>query len=182
MKRGVSDSFRRAGLKAAGGVVAAVALGFLVAALWSFLANDLDWGSTLASLAIGVLLLLIALIVILSARKRRHEMPTGDDLKREMQARLAVAKNAAVDQARSKFDDVVQPLRDSAAKVGLAPSTAASARSGMVKGTEQVHDMAETNLGSMGKLIGAFAVGLTIASAIRDRNRDEEEDDFYDDL
>ncbi|WP_282603217.1 phage holin family protein [Paracoccus sp. PARArs4] len=179
LKRGISDSFRRTGMKIGGGIVAAIAFGFLTAALWSFLAVELDWGSTLASLAVGGGFLVIALALFIAARKPRHRMPTGDDLKREVQARVSLAKDAAVGQVRSKFDEAVQPLKEKAERAGATPERAAAVRDGAIHGASQVDQAASTNLGSMGKLIGAFAVGLTIASAIRGRNDD---DDDFDDI
>ena len=43
MQLAVSDLGRRAGLKAGAGVLALIAAGFLLAALWTFLARTLDW-------------------------------------------------------------------------------------------------------------------------------------------
>ena len=182
MKRGLSDSVRRTGMKAAGGTLGAVASGFLLAALWSFLATDLDWGSTYASLAVAGLLLLIAIILFLAARRPRHTMPTGDDLKRELQARVSLAKDAAVAQAKDRIDSVIQPLRDTAIRAGATPERAERAKAGVERGAEQVGAATQTNLGSMGKLIGAFAVGITLASAVRGRGDDDEEDEYYDDI
>ena len=54
MQLALSDAGRRAGMKAAAGVVALIGAGFLVAALWTFLAYHLHWGSLGASLAIGL--------------------------------------------------------------------------------------------------------------------------------
>ena len=44
-----SDMGRRVGLKAAAAVVGLVAAGFLIAALWTFLADTLDWGPLVAT-------------------------------------------------------------------------------------------------------------------------------------
>ncbi|QBX34551.1 phage holin family protein [Paracoccus liaowanqingii] len=199
----VGDTFRRAALKAAAGVAGLIASGFLLAALWSFLANELDWGSTLASLAIGGVLLLIAVILIAMSSRRKHEMPTTDDLKREVEARVSLATDAAVTRARSEAtrmvglaetkahslmdqasyratklaDDAERKVfggfRETVRSIGLDSDTRQSAERRIQAGTQQVKQAANSNVGSMAKLFGAFAVGVTLAAKIQEsRNTD----------
>lgn len=204
LKLALSDTARRTGMKAGAGVVFAIGLGFLLAALWSWLAHDLGWGPALASLAIGGGFTVIALILLLLARKPRHVMPTSDDLKREVEARVTLAKEAAVMRARGEANRVldmagnkVTSLMDDAnyranklandaerkvmgvaQSVGLTADNVSQARDKVVKASE-------SNAGSMAKLIGAFAVGITLAAKLQEarrpsrRNRDDfDEDDF----
>ena len=98
----LSDLARRVGLKAVAGVVIAVGAGFLLAALWSFLAIQLGWGPTYASLAIGAGFVAIAAILLILSSRKKYEMPTTDDLKREVEARLALAADAAAERAKAE--------------------------------------------------------------------------------
>lgn len=98
----LGDTARRAALKAGAGVAGLIASGFLLAALWSFLATELGWGSALASLTIAVLLAVIAAVLIAISSRRKHEMPSTDDLKREVEARVTLAADAAATKARAE--------------------------------------------------------------------------------
>ena len=60
----LKDTARRSAMKVVAGLVLAIAAGFLIAALWSFLAHDLDWGPALASLGVAVLFILIGVLFI----------------------------------------------------------------------------------------------------------------------
>lgn len=111
MKLALQDMARRTAFKAAAGVVIAIGAGFLLAALWSFLANDLGWGPTLASLAVGGLFVVIGIVVITLAGKVRHQPPTTEDLKAEVEARLSLAADAAVNRAHveaNRFVDMAE--------------------------------------------------------------------------
>ena len=63
----LGDVVRRSALKVIAGVVLAVAIGFLLAALWSWLAHGLGWGATMASLAIGGGFVVIGAIILMVA-------------------------------------------------------------------------------------------------------------------
>lgn len=209
MQRAIADRARGVGLKAAAGLVAAVALGFLLAALWSFLAHNLDLGPALASLVIGVVLIAIAAILIVISRPRQA-MPTTDDLKREVEARISLATDVAVDRARSEAARMVDmagnkasslmdeagyraaklagdaerrvfgTVRDTARAVGLTTETTRDVKREFRNAKASATRAANTNAGSMAKLIGAFAVGVTLASTLSERrNRTEfDEDDL----
>lgn len=209
-KLAVGDTVRRAALKAVAGVVALAAFGFLTAALWSWLATDLDWGSTLASLAIAGGLLLVALILMAMSSRQRHRMPSSDDMRREVSARVALATDAAVGKVRSEATKVVDlaeskatalmgqasdrasrfagdaeerlfgTVRDTARAVGLTSGNIHAAKDRLHDAAHTVRVASDSNPGSMAKLIGAFAVGVTLAAAIRERRGGY--DDDYDDL
>lgn len=197
----LGDSARRTGLKAAAGGALLVAAGFLIAALWSWLARDLGWGATLASLSVGGLFLVIGVIILMTASRPRHVMPTTDDLKREVEARISLATDAAVNRARAEAarvadmaENKVQSLmdtaefranklaadaerrvhgfvRDTAQGVGLTTDNLRAAREGAKDAGAAVSRAASSNPGSMAKLIGAFAVGVTLAARLREGRR-----------
>lgn len=204
----LGDSARRTGLKAAAGGALLLGAGFLIAALWSWLATGLGWGSSLASLAIGCLFVAIGVVVLATAARSRHAMPTTDDLKREVEARLSLAADAAVNRARAEAarmadmaENKVQSLvdgaefrasklaadaerrvygfvRDTAQGVGLSDDRLRAARAGAKDAGAAVSRAAASNPGSMAKLIGAFAVGVTLAARLKQgrRSRPEQHD------
>ena len=195
----LGDTARRSAMKVVAGLVVAVGAGFLLAALWSWLAHDLRWGPTLASLVIGGAFIVIALILLAMSKTRRHQMPTGDDLRREVEQRLSLAADAAADRARaeaarvmdmagdrvtllmdhagdraSRFaGDAERKVADVARSVGLTADNLDAAK-------DRVSHASNSNAGSMAKLISAFAVGVTVAAKLRESRRDRY--DPYDDL
>lgn len=211
MQLAVKDMARRSAVKAAAGGIMVVGLGFLLAALWSWLATELGWGSTYASLAIGGAFLVIGLIAISAAGRVRHQPPTTDDLKREVEARISLVADAAsnraraeamriVDTATGRVSDIVDRAagsasrfvsetehkvrdltRDTAAMAGLTPENIEAAKETAQDYAEKAQRAANSNPGSMAKLIGAFAVGVAVASKLRGRKRDRYDDEFYDD-
>lgn len=97
-----ADLGRRAGLLAGAGLLAAIAGGFLLAALWSYLAHGLHWGPAAASLALALLCLLGAAVLGLLGRARRHAMPTPADLGRELRARGVLATESVMAALRHR--------------------------------------------------------------------------------
>ncbi|MDP5308068.1 phage holin family protein [Paracoccus spongiarum] len=208
----VSDAGRRLGMKAAAGVVVAVALGFLIAALWSWLAVEMALGSAMASLIVGGGLLLCAAILMAMAGRKRHAMPTTDELKREVEARVSLAADAAADRARAEaarladmaqnrvhalMDDagyranklaedaerrVTGLVRDTAQTVGLTSGNLQAAREGVARVRQGATRASSSNAGSMAKLIGAFAVGVTIAARLQEGRRSADRDFDPDDV
>lgn len=208
LKLALADTARRSAFKAVAGVLFAIAAGFLLAALWSWLAHGLGWGSAVASLAIGAALLVIGLVVMMLARPR-HPMPSSEDLKHEVQAQINLAADAAVLRARSeaarmvdmagnkvhsvmdqasyrahKFasdtERRVQDLaRDTAQRAGLTPENTKAAKDAARHVSDRAKVAANSNAGSMAKLLAAFAVGVTLAARLRENRRD---DDYDDDL
>lgn len=202
-KLALTDKARRAALKGAAGLVAAVGLGFLIAALWSYLATELDWGAALASLAIGGGFVVIALVLIAMSSREKHKMPSSDDLKKEVEARVSLATDAAVARARSEADKVVATVeskahslmdeagfraaklandterrvfgtvRDTATSLGLSTSNIQSAQRSTEKFVQQARQSSNSNAGSMAKLIGAFAVGITLAAKVQESRRSD---------
>lgn len=128
-------------------------------------------------------------------------MPTTDDLKREVEARVSLASDAAVTRIRSEADRVVGmaeskahslmdqashravklagdaerkvfgTVRDTARSVGLTTETLQTAERQLRSGKQQVRQAANTNAGSMAKLFGAFAVGVTLAAKLQEGRR-----------
>lgn len=207
MQLALSDVAKRTAMKAVGGVVALIGAGFLLAALWTFLARNLQWGPLGASLAIGLLFVIIAVVLFLMSKKVEHPVPSTDDLKAEVETRLLLARDAALDQAKLKATEVVTDVENrvnavvdgvaikayqfadraeekvhdlthnaagrAAAKVGLTPRFFSDAQVASDR-------MTSSNIATIPPLIGAFAVGVALASRLRsDRNTDDE-DDYYD--
>lgn len=205
----LKDTARRSVMKLVAGLVLAIAAGFLIAALWSFLAHNLDWGPALASLAIGALFVLVAVILLAMSKKAKHQMPTKEDLRKEVEARVNLATEAAADKARveasrlmdmagnkvvSLMDDaaykankladdterrVYGAVRSVAQSTGLTPSNIQMAKTKVEDATQTLSRASSSNAGSMAKLLGAFAVGVTLASKLGERRR---YDDYEDDI
>lgn len=218
MQLAASDLGRRAGLKAGAGVAALIAAGFLLAALWTFLAHHLGWGSLGASLAIGVLFLIIAGVVFAMSNKVVHPVPTTDELKREVEARVSLATDAALEKAKLKAEEAMDTARDKArevvdsagnrvaslmddasfkaarfvdtaeAKVQHFTNTAVGGAAAKVGLTPQffqdAQDVTERVKSSKAmpaaSLLGAFAVGMTLASKLQSARHERAEDDWYD--
>ncbi|MFD1881524.1 phage holin family protein [Paracoccus pacificus] len=206
MKLALADTARRTGIKAAAGVVAAIGAGFLIAALWTFLARReyLDWGPLWASVAVGGVFVVVALIVMSMAGRVRHQPPSVDDLRDEMQTRVNLAMSRAADQAEAKVyefanlaENKVKGLVDS---VGFKANDLANRAERKVESLTR--DAGETvvratgmspetvnMLGSFGKraavlppLIGAFMIGMKVAERVQDwRYANQSDDDDYDD-
>lgn len=223
MQLALSDKLRRAGLAAGAGVVLVLGAGFLLAALWTFLAHHLHWGPLGASLAIGGGLVLIGLICVIMAKSERHPTPSTDELKAEVQEQLhlmadtalskaSVAADTALERASDKavhlMDRAEQKVHlvaddlgyranrmaenaearvfgaarrvgeDTAARFGIAPG--ASRRT-----AETLGRLRQSNAATLAPVLGAFAIGITLASRVQDwRHRDDPDDwpDGFDDF
>ena len=212
VQEAVGDTVRRTALKAVAGVVGLVAGGFLTAALWSWLATELGWGSALASLTIGGGLIVLMIILLAVSSKRKHQMPTTDDLKREVEARVSLATEAAVGRARSEATRMVEfaeskasslmdqagtratklasdaeeklfgTVRNTAKAVGLTSSNVTAAKHKLHSGTDQLRQASDSNAGTIAKLVGAFAVGVTLAAAMQERRGHDDLDYDPDDM
>ena len=66
----VADGLRRAIISVAGGVLLAIGVAFLTAALWILLARE--WTTLVAATSIGALYLVIGLIALMMSKRRRH--------------------------------------------------------------------------------------------------------------
>lgn len=117
MQLALSDMGRRAGLKAGAGAAILIGAGFLLAALWTWLAHHLGWGSLRASLAVGAGFVMIGLVVAAAGGRRRHRIPTTDELQAEVEQRLGLATDAMLGKARDRADEVVQNARAKATEV-----------------------------------------------------------------
>ncbi|WP_347139707.1 phage holin family protein [Paracoccus sp. SSK6] len=205
----LKDTARRSAMKAVAGVILAIAFGFLVAALWSFLAHNLGWGPALASLAIGVLFVLVAVILLVMSKHTKHEMPTKEDLRKEVEARVSLAAEAAADKARAEADRLMDmagnkvaslmddatyranklandteqrvygAARSAAEAVGLTATNINTVRSKVQSANETLSRANSSNAASIAKILGAFAVGITLAAKLKEgRDPDPYEDDI----
>lgn len=205
----LKDTARRSAMKAAAGVILVVAAGFLIAAVWSFLAHNLGWGPALASLVVGGVFVLVAVILWMASKKPKHEMPTKEDLRKEVEARITLAKDAAINRARTEAERVVDmagnkvaslmddatyrankladdterrvygAARHAAEAVGLTSTNIETVRSKFDGATDTLSRSNSSNAASIAKLLGAFAVGITLAAKLREgRDSDEYRDDI----
>lgn len=211
MQLALTDTVRRSAFKAGAGVVIAIGAGFLMAALWTFLAHHLGWGSLAASAVIGGVFVLIGIGVIFAAGKVRHPAPTTDDLKREVETRMALASEQLSDMAMAKAQALtgmasqrVQSLvdqvgfkaselaDDAEARVQhFANDTAVRAARSVGLTRENLNEVKtaacqvrNSNAAAVGGLVGAFAVGIALASRIGGRSDEQVFDDesyYYDD-
>ncbi|RMC31009.1 phage holin family protein [Paracoccus alkanivorans] len=168
----LGDALRRSTMKIVAGVVIAAGAGFLVAALWIWLAYGLEWGAALASLAIGGGFVVIGMFILLMAKNPRHPMPTTDELKREVDTHVNLAADAATERARNEAARVMGMAESKLfSLMGGAGKTARKA----ARGKQRLSAAANSNTGSMVKLLAAFAIGAVLASRLR-RGRDEDDD------
>ncbi|MCZ0962244.1 phage holin family protein [Paracoccus benzoatiresistens] len=205
----LKDTARRSAMKAAAGVILVVAAGFLIAAFWSFLAHNLGWGPALASLVVGGIFVLAAVVLWLVSKKPKHEMPTKEDLRKEVEARVTLAKDAAIERARAEAERVVDiagnkvaslmddatyrankladdterrvygVARHAAESVGLTSTNIETVRSRYESATDTLSRANSSNAASIAKILGAFAVGMTLAAKLREgRDPDEYQDDI----
>ena len=96
MQLALSDTGRRVALKAAAGAVIALGAGFLIAALWSFLAWNLGWGPVGASLAIGLLFVIVGVVLFSMSKTVKHPVPSTDELKADARVRLERTRREVV--------------------------------------------------------------------------------------
>lgn len=196
MQRALADKARRAGLAGVAGVLVAVGAGFLVAALWSWLAHDLGWGASRASLTVGVVLMVIAGICLALARRERHPVPSVDELRAEIEQQVNLAANAAVaratelagnamDTATRKAGELMERAEQKAHSVAdnlsyRADLVADRAEARLVGAARRVGERAAEGLGGgrsgaggagagLRSVLGAVALGLTIANRLRAR-------------
>ncbi|MFD1796003.1 phage holin family protein [Paracoccus aurantiacus] len=137
----LGDKARRTGLKVGAGVVVLIGAGFLLAALWSWLAWNLELGPAIASLIIGGGLALIGLILWLASGAERHPMPTGSELKSEVETRLSDATDAALEKAKFKAEEALDSAQ--ARVAGLFGAITGTARSAKSKAADGVHSFAD---------------------------------------
>ncbi|GGF71460.1 hypothetical protein GCM10011402_25050 [Paracoccus acridae] len=205
----LKDTARRSAMKVVAGLVLAIAAGFLIAALWSFLAHDLDWGPALASLGVAVLFILIGVVLFVMSKRTQHEMPTKEDLRKEVEARVTLATDAAVERARAEADRMLDKAgnkvsslmdeasyrankladdterrvfgaaRNAAQAVGFTPGNIQTVRHKVEDARDTLSRANSSNAASMAKLIGAFAIGVTLASKLREQ---QDDDDYEDDI
>lgn len=208
----LTDKLRRAGLMAGAGVALLIAAGFLLAALWTWLARDLHWGPLWASAAIGGAFLLIGLILMLAGGKERHRPPSTDELKDEIEQKLSLAADAAVERVSGLADRTIERASERAGEmVELASQRVHSVADSLSYRADRFADRTEARVVGAARragenasrklglppdaaervmqgatesraapfvpLIGAFAVGMTLASRLGGRREDDWDDD-----
>lgn len=208
MQLALSDAGRRAAMKAAAGAVFALAAGFLIAALWTFLARNLGWGPLGASLAIGILFVIVGVVLWSMSKKVEHPMPSTDELKAEVETRLSLATDAALEKARVKATEVVDTVEnkvqglvneaaykaekfasDAEAKVqGFTRNVAGQAArkvgltpSFLAEAQDTVDRVKSSNMATIPPLLSAFAVGIAIANRVQAWRQSDEPYDADDD-
>ncbi|WP_449040858.1 phage holin family protein [Paracoccus sp. (in: a-proteobacteria)] len=112
LKLAAQDTGRRVAIKAAAGGAVMLGAGFLLAALWTFLARTLGWGPLVASLLIGVVFVGAGIALLASSHEVKHPVPTTDELKAEIETRLELATDAALEKARLKATEVVDTVEN----------------------------------------------------------------------
>ncbi|MBB1496924.1 phage holin family protein [Paracoccus sp. MC1862] len=210
MQLALSDAGRRVAMKAAAGAVFALAAGFLLAALWTFLARNLGWGPLGASLAIGLLFVILGVVLLSMSKKVEHPVPSTDELKAEVETRLSLATDAALEKARVKATEVVDTVEnkvhtlmdnaaykaekfasDAEAKVqGFTRNVAGQAaqKVGLTPGflaeaQNTVDRVKHSDMATIPPLLSAFAIGIAIANRVKGRRQSDERHDYdpYDD-
>lgn len=194
MQLALSDAGRRAAMKAAAGAVFALAAGFLIAALWTFLARNLGWGPLGASLAIGILFAIGGVVLLSMSKKVQHPVPSTDELKAEVETRLSLAADAALEKARIKATEVVDTVEnkvhslmdeaaykaekfasDAEAKVqgftrnvaGQAAQKVGLTPSFLAEAQDTVDRVKHSNMATIPPLLSAFAIGIAIANRVQ---------------
>ena len=195
MQLALTDKLRRAGITAGAGLFLLLGLGFLLAALWTWLAHHLGWGALGASAAIGGGFLVIGAILLLVARKERHKAPTTDELKSEIETQVNQMADAAISRASAAADATFARVSGKAGRMmGLAGQKVNSAADSLSYKADRYADRAEGSARRMARdlgdktrnapnaaviapLIGAFALGITLAGRVQDwRHRRDEPD------
>lgn len=194
MQLALSDAGRRVALKAAAGAVIALGAGFLIAALWSFLAWNLGWGPVGASLAIGLLFVIVGIVFLSMSKKVNHPVPSTDELKAEVETRLSLATDAALEKARLKAVEVVDNVEnrvhavvdgltykaerfvdDAEAKVqGFTRNVAGQAAQKVgltprffAEAQDTMDRVKNSNAATIPPLLSAFAVGIALANRVQ---------------
>jgi hypothetical protein len=208
MQLAVSDLGRRVAYKAVAAVLALVAAGFLIAALWTLFARTFDWGPLWASVAVAVLFGAGAGILLAMSKTVKHPVPSTDDLKREVEARVSLAAEAGMDRAKEKAREVVDHaenkvhgLIDKASyKAAEVVESAEAKVQQFTKGTvaqassklgfdggpaeqllDKVSEVSRSRAGPAIGLAGAFILGIALASRLGQHDEgDWVEDDSED--
>ncbi len=165
MKAAAKDTVARYGMTAAAGAILVVALGFLLGALWVFLARE--WGSLNTNLVFAAAFTAIALIVFLVARSRHVDPPTVDDLKDEVEAKIAETANHLVNLAEHKVNRFVSQAENRVTNLARNAGQQMTQAAGFVPELAQAARGKAFQAGIIPPLLGAFMVGLNLAMRTR---------------
>ncbi|WP_134681368.1 phage holin family protein [Paracoccus ravus] len=202
MQLALSDQMRRAGVAAGGGGLLAIGAGFLLAALWSYLARE--WGPVAASLTIGGALMVIGAILLAMSRRTRHPIPNPEELRVEiaqqmnLMANSAVGKvsdaaDAAIERASAKAGEVLDLTENRIHRVaddlGYRANRVAEQAEARVYTTvrnatnnaaerfgfaSESHGAGALSGRNAAPIIGALAIGLTVASRLKSRPKGDD--------
>lgn len=213
------DVARRVLIKLVAGALLVLGFGFLLAALWSWLAHGLHWGPIYASLAIGGGFSVIGLILLAATGAARHKPPTADEFRADLEERVSVATGAVIDRVTTSAEQAMDRVQQKAGLMADAAgnrvqklvdrvsygadrfvgSTEAKVTGFARRASDEVSEKLgisddqkaaisqgfekakSSNLAAIAPVIGAFAVGLTLAQKFAARRRDDDEDDYDDD-
>ena len=182
MQLALKDKLRRGGLAAGAGVMLLIAAGFLLAALWTWLADGLGWGPLLASLTIGAVFLVIGLVLLSLAGRERHPAPDTDELREEIAERVEVMADAAIGKVSNMADEMIGRASEKARRiVGGAGQKAQAFSDQMSYEADRFADRAEAGaegaarntvlLGVRGELADSGDARADSQPALRGRHR-----------
>ena len=114
MKLAASDTARRIALKVVAGMITLIGAGFLLAALWVWLADHLGWGSLTASLVIGAAFMIIGLLLLVGTGRARHRPPSTDELREEISERLGIATDVVLDRVTGRAERAFDKVKETA--------------------------------------------------------------------
>ena len=114
MKLAASDTARRIALKVVAGMITLIGAGFLLAALWVWLADHLGWGSLTASLVIGAAFMIIGLLLLVGTGRARHRPPSTDELREEISERLSIATDVVLDRVSGRAERAIDKVKETA--------------------------------------------------------------------
>ncbi|MFV0410373.1 MAG: hypothetical protein ACK5LJ_11965 [Paracoccus sp. (in: a-proteobacteria)] len=196
MQRALGSKAKRAAIKSGGAAAILLGTGFLLAALWTWIASEL--GAIYASLILGGVFTAAGLAIWIFATSVRYPVPGTDELRRQVGEQVDLVADVVAEKLRTRAHDAMnnaqtrftsllgaspdrmsdeaeedpQDLRDSAADLaGQASETIQQAR-------ETFERVAASRAGPAIGVAGAFAVGMILAGVLRKR-RDPRDDEYY---
>lgn len=165
MKAAAKDTAARYGMTAAAGAIFVVALGFLLGALWVWMARQ--WGALNTNLAFAGAFAVIALITLAVARSRHVEPPTVEDLRDEVEAKIAETANHLINKAEAKVNRFVGETEARVTNLARSTTDQITQAVGFTPELMQAARGKAFQAGIIPPLLGAFMVGLNLAVKMR---------------